>query len=70
MNIELPFTETTTAIAREVPCASPTVRHYTDLGWLPHIVTSNGIRLYQKSVTNTVRQILARRLANRGGVRG
>jgi len=64
------FTETTGALARAAHVSQPTVRKYTDLGLLPYIVASNRIRLYQPQAAQTVKRILAQRIAKRGRSRG
>jgi DNA-binding transcriptional MerR regulator len=60
------FTETSGALARAAGVSAPTIRAYTELGLLPHILASNGTRLYRQDAAETVRKILAQRLANRG----
>lgn len=67
MAAEAAYTETSGAIARAAGVSAPTVRLYTNLGHLECKIVSNGMRLYRPEAAQIVRQILAERLANRGG---
>lgn len=60
------FTETPAAIAREANVSVPTVRLYGDLGYIPFIKSSNGMRLHRPEAAESVRRILLTRLANKG----
>jgi hypothetical protein len=45
MSTHVAFTETTGAIARAAAVSAPTVRTYANLGRVPYIVASTGVRL-------------------------
>lgn len=59
------FTETTNAVAREVPCDAGTVRAYADMGLVPHMRLANGIRLFRPSAAALVREIREKRVDHR-----
>jgi DNA-binding transcriptional MerR regulator len=59
-------TETVAAIARAGGVSERTVRFYADAGFVEFIRTSDGRRLFQPSAGERVREVHARRLANRG----
>jgi len=60
------FDRTTGQVSREAGVSQPTVRLYANLGLLPHVVASDGTRLFASGAADLVRAICARRLANRG----
>ena len=60
------FDRTTGQVAREAGVSQPTVRLYANMGLLPHVVASDGTRLFAQEAADLVREICARRLANRG----
>lgn len=64
-----PFTETTTDVARAVPCDAGTVREYEALGLIEAKRLVNGMRLFRASAAQQVRKIRTERLAHRGGRR-
>lgn len=61
------FTKTAGTLAREAGVSRPTVTTYAELGLIEFRLASNGIRLFRDDAAPAVREILARRLANRGG---
>jgi DNA-binding transcriptional MerR regulator len=60
------FDRTTGQVARDAGVSAPTVRLYANLGLLPHLTASDGTRLFRPDAADLVREICARRLANRG----
>jgi DNA-binding transcriptional MerR regulator len=60
------FTETTSALAREAGTTAATIRKYADANLLQYVTASNGTRLFKAGQADRVRQIYARRMANRG----
>ena len=60
------FDRTTGQVSREAGVSQPTVRLYANLGLLPHVVASDGTRLFPPDTAELVREICTRRLANRG----
>jgi DNA-binding transcriptional MerR regulator len=60
------FDYTTGRVAREAGVATPTVRLYAKLGLVPHIIASDGTRLFPADAAELVREICTRRLAARG----
>jgi DNA-binding transcriptional MerR regulator len=60
------FTETPAAIARKAGVSVPTVRLYGNLGHIEFVTSSNGTRLHKPSAADRVREILPKRLANKG----
>lgn len=60
------YARTTGQVAREAGVSQPTVRLYANLGLLPHLTASDGTRLFSADSADLVREICARRLANRG----
>lgn len=64
-----PFTQTSNDLARAVPCDPGTIRDYADSGLIECHRLASGIRLFQASAAEQVRQIRTERLARRGGNR-
>jgi DNA-binding transcriptional MerR regulator len=60
------FTETPAAIARKSGVSVPTVRLYGDLGYIDFVTSSNGTRLHKPDAADRVREMLPKRLANKG----
>ena len=63
---ESEYRETVSELARKARVTEPTVRTYADAGLLDYIRLSNGVRLFRNGQEARVREILARRMANRG----
>jgi hypothetical protein len=63
------YSETTGSLARAVPCLPQLVRKYSDAGLVEFKRLSDGTRVYRPSAATRVREILAERLARRGGNR-
>lgn len=66
MTTQHAYTRTTGQVAREAGVSQQTVRLYATLGLLQHITASNGTRLFSAEAAGQVREICARRVANRG----
>jgi DNA-binding transcriptional MerR regulator len=60
------FDRTTGQVAREAGVSQPTVRLYANLGLLPHVVASDGTRLFPAEAADRAREICAERLSHRG----
>lgn len=60
------YIETTSELARKACVAQPTIRKYADAGLLDFVKASDGTRLFRAGQAEKVREIYARRMANRG----
>jgi DNA-binding transcriptional MerR regulator len=60
------YTDTTSKLAREAEVTAPTVRAYANKGWLDFITASDGTRLFRAGQAPKVREIYAKRIAQRG----
>jgi DNA-binding transcriptional MerR regulator len=60
------YTETPAAIARMAGVSVPTVRLYGDLGYIEFVKSSNGTRLHKPGAADRVREMLPKRMANKG----
>jgi DNA-binding transcriptional MerR regulator len=63
------FIETVNEVARGARCDPSTVRVYADAGLVECRRLANGTRLFRRSASKEVAQILANRLAKRGWAR-
>ena len=61
------FTETTGTLARKAGVLPETVRAYGDMGLIECQRAANGVRMFRPSAAKQVKEILAKRLARRGG---
>ena len=64
--MEMPYDQTSGALARESGRTVPTIQLYANLGLLDFIHASNGARLFRRGQADRVREIYARRMAGRG----
>lgn len=60
------FDRTIGEIAREAKVEAATVRDYANRGLVPHKRLSNGTRVFCASAAAIVREVLSKRLANKG----
>jgi DNA-binding transcriptional MerR regulator len=60
------FDRTIGEIAREANVEAGTVRTYADLDLIPYRRLSNGTRVFAASASAQVREVLLKRLANKG----
>jgi DNA-binding transcriptional MerR regulator len=60
------YRDTISKLAREADVTAPTVRTYANRGWLDYIVASDGTRLFRIGQASKVREIYAKRVAQRG----
>ena len=60
------YTNTSGDIAQKVPCQPDLIRQYSNMGLIQCRRLPNGTRLFSAEVVERVREIKAKRLANRG----
>lgn len=60
------FSQTVSKVARDAEVASATVRMYENLGLIPCVRTTNGVRLFAEDAAELVRRIYTERLKSRG----
>jgi hypothetical protein len=65
-----PFDQTSRDISVAAGCGQAYVGQLAVQGLVPHVLTSNGMRLYPRNAADIVRKIKAERLALRGRKRG
>lgn len=63
------YTDTASKLARDAEVTSPTIRNYARRGWLDFVVASNGTKLFRAGQAQKVRDIYAKRIAQRGRAR-
>lgn len=63
---ESPFTSTSRAISVKADCTQQYVGKLTALGLVPHVIASDGTRLYPEEAGEIVRKLKAERMALRG----
>jgi DNA-binding transcriptional MerR regulator len=64
------FRNTSRRVSVQADCAPQYVTRLARAGLIPFVMASDGTRLYTDDAAQTVRQIKAQRLANRGRSRG
>lgn len=65
-SVEAAFDQTVGDVARHAGLSPATIRDYCDLGLLPYITTSTGMRLLRQDAGAEARRLKCERLASRG----